>query len=91
MENAMSDNNENLKTVESENDNIENTDGNTDDVSVDIEKTDEDDNNETSKAGKSKMHSYDAAFKLLAVDFAKSNSKEAAARKFKVDPKRIRE
>lgn len=35
--------------------------------------------------------SYDVAFKLRAVTCAESNSKEKAAREFKVDPKRIRE
>ena len=43
------------------------------------------------KSGKTKMHSYEIAFKLAAVDFAKTNSKECAARKFKVAPKRIRD
>jgi len=39
----------------------------------------------------SKRKSYDAVFKLKAVEVAEKKCKEAAAREFKVDPKRIRE
>ena len=44
----------------------------------------------TSGKGK-KRHSYSISTKLEAIAHAESNSKEAAARKFRVDAKRIRE
>ena len=39
----------------------------------------------------SKQKSYDAVFKLKAIEVAEKKCKEAMARKFKVDLKRIRE
>ena len=38
-----------------------------------------------------KRKSYDIDYKVKAVAFARSNSKEAAGRQFQVDPRRIRE
>lgn len=45
---------------------------------------------EASGKGK-KRHSYSISTKLEAIAYAESNGKEAAARKFRVDAKRIRE
>ena len=38
-----------------------------------------------------KIKSYDIAFKLKAIDSAEKTSKEAAAREYNVDPKRVPE
>ena len=43
------------------------------------------------EAGKDRKRSFSVAFKLQAVSLAKANSNNSAARKYKVDPKRIRE